>query len=450
MTKNNYTYFIQTYGCQMNELDSEVMAGILHTKGLEKANNIDDANIVILNTCSIRKIAENKVLNKISVLKDKGKILGIAGCMPMTNKDELLKKFPFIDFLVGTKNIPELESIIDKLLKDKKNKSFNLEEATYDINYLKAVRKSNLKSSVSIIRGCNNFCSYCVVPYTRGREESRKKEEILDEVKLLANQGVKEITLLGQNVNSYGRDFSKNNNHFPDLLCDLNKIDGIERIRFLTSHPKDITKELIFAIRDLEKLCNHIHFPLQAGSNKILKLMNRSYTVEKYLEMVDFIYKTIPAASLGTDIIIGFPNETEEDFEETYKLFERIRFTQSFIFAYSPRKNTLAYDKFEDNIPNSEKLRRLNKLLNLHKKIVLDDSKKLINKTFDVLIEDYKNDSAFFKGRTTCNRRVIFKAPTNLSEPAQTEPVQTELVQIGTTQKVKIIDINHQTLIGSI
>jgi len=352
----------------------------------------------------------------------------------MSQKETLLKKFPHLDFLLGTNNLLDINKILDDILSKK------LQEKKIDLNYeiglenFFAKRENKIKTSISIIRGCNNFCSYCIVPQTRGREVSRDHTSIIKEAKYLADEGIKEITLLGQNVNSYGLDKIEKKVLFPDLLYMLNKIDGIERIRFMTSHPKDITKDLMFAIRDLKKVCEFVHFPMQSGSNKILKAMRRTYTKEHYLEKVILLKSIVPNVTIGTDIIVGFSDETDDDFENTYKLFEEIQFETAFIFAYSPRKNTLA-SRYADNIPNTLKQLRLQKLLKLYHKILESKYSKLIGTKKEILVERPNKDGKSLKGRTRTFEKVIFSGEHSL---------------IGSLQMVEIESFSHQTLKGSI
>lgn len=434
MKKPN-TFFIKTYGCQMNELDSEILATQLENRNLIKVASEKDADLILLNTCCIRDLAEKKALGKLHEYKNKkNKIIGLCGCMVMTKKDELLKKFPYLDFIIGTNNLLDINKILDAILSKKtqvKKTDLNYEK---DLENFFAKRINNIKASISIIRGCNNYCSYCVVPYTRGREISRSFDSIIKEAKHLANLGFKEITLLGQNVNSYGKDRPQWKMLFHDLLYELDKIKGIQRIRFMTSHPKDITKDLMYAIKDLNKVCEFVHFPIQSGSNKILKTMNRKYTKKDYLEKVYQLKSIIPDVALGTDIIIGFPNESEEDFNETYELFKEIKYDTAFIFAYSPRENTLAA-KYPDNIPKETKQKRLQKLLALYHEIIQKKYQKLIKTKKEVLIERLNKDSLLLKGRSRQFEKVIFEGPSQL---------------IGTVQPIEITGFNHQTLKGKI
>jgi tRNA-2-methylthio-N6-dimethylallyladenosine synthase len=419
----------------MNELDSEILCTQLLNRNLKKVEDENEADLLIFNTCSIRDLAEQKVLGKLGSYKKhkKDKIIGVCGCMPMTKKN-LLQEYPHIDFVIGTNNLLSINEILDEILT--KRVQINFTETDYEKNLESFFpeRINKVKASISIIRGCNNFCSYCIVPQTRGREISRDYKTIIEEANYLANHGYKEITLLGQNVNSYGKDKPEWKILFHDLLYELDKINGIERIRFMTSHPKDITIDLMKAIRDLNKICEFVHFPLQSGSNEILNKMNRKYTSENYLEKVNLLREIVPDVSIGTDIIVGFPSETDENFEDTYNLFKKISYDVAFIFAYSPRENTLAY-KFSDNVPKETKDARLQKLLNLYHEILEHKYKSQIGSIKEVLVERLNKDNLLLKGRTRKFEKVIFAGQPDL---------------IGTLQKVKISSFNHQTLIGDI
>ncbi len=369
--KEPKTYFIRTYGCQMNELDTEIMAGQLQKRGLLPVDDEDQADVLIFNTCSIRDLAERKVMGKLGRLgraQKRHAIIGVTGCMAMAKKNSLFRKFPHLDFVVGTNNITDLGTVVDEVLYTKRQVYKTDDRFEENLDYLVAKRDNKIKAFVSIIRGCDKYCTYCVVPYTRGQEVSRPPESIVDECKMLVDQGYKEITLLGQNVNSYGKDQAEWNCLFHDLLYRLDKIPGMERIRFMTSHPIDITVELMQAIRDLPSLCEFVHFPIQAGSSRILKKMHRIYTKEQYFEKVAQLRQIVPNVSLGTDIIVGFPTETEEEFQETMEVFRQIRFSLAFIFAYSPRKGTPAM-RWKDDIPEEVKLDRLQRLTDLQNEI---------------------------------------------------------------------------------
>lgn len=432
MMRSLSKFFLRTYGCQMNELDSEIMVGLLEKRGLKRTDVEEDADLLIFNTCSIRDLAERKVMGKIGKLgsKEKRAMIGVTGCMAMAKKETLFKKLPNIDFIIGTNNISELNTVLDEVLETGRPAIKTDDQFEENLDYLVAKRDDPLKAFVSIIRGCDKFCTYCVVPYTRGQEVSRPPESIVDECKRLVDQGYKEITLLGQNVNSYGKDKPDWNCKFHDLLYRLDKIPGLERVRFMTSHPVDITLELMQAIRDLPSVCEFVHFPLQAGSNRILKKMHRIYTVEQYLEKVALLREIVPDVSLGTDIIVGFPTETEEEFQQTYDHFKAIGYSVAFLFAYSARKGTPAF-RWKDDIPEEVKNDRLQRLLSLYDEIATEEKKKMLGTTVEVLVESREDDQV--KGRTRCWKRVVFTGGGNL---------------IGTLQKVIITGFSHQTLLG--
>ncbi len=429
-------FFLRTYGCQMNELDSEIMVGLLEKRGLQRTSQEDEADLIIFNTCSIRDLAERKVMGKIGKLGSKSKqaMIGVTGCMAMAKKETLFKKLPHIDFIIGTNNISDLNTVLDEVLETGKPAIRTDDQFEENLNYLVAKRDDPLKAFVSIIRGCDKFCTYCVVPYTRGQEVSRPPESIEEECRQLVDQGYKEITLLGQNVNSYGKDKLEWNCKFHDLLYRLDKIPGLARIRFMTSHPVDITRELMLAIRDLPSVCEFVHFPLQAGSNRILKKMHRIYTVEQYLEKVSLLREIVPNVSLGTDIIVGFPTETEEEFQQTYDLFKEIGYSVAFLFAYSARKGTPAF-RWKDDISEEVKNSRLQRLLSLYEEIASEEKKKMLGSTVEVLVERQNRDEVQLKGRTRCWKKVIFSGNDQL---------------IGTLQQVQITGYSHQTLLGKL
>ncbi len=437
MTKTPSTYFLRTYGCQMNELDGEVMRGILENRGLKRTDDENQADLLIFNTCSIRDLSERKVLGKLGRLghdpQMRDKIIGITGCMANHKKASLFQKVPHLNFVLGTNNIGNLNQVLDAVLETGEQTIRTDDLFREDIDYLQARRDDSVKAHVSIIRGCDKFCTYCCVPYTRGKEVSRPPESIVTEVQLLAQQGYKEITLLGQNVNSYGKDKPEWACRFHDLLYQLDKIEGIERIRFMTSHPIDITRELMEAIRDLRTVCEFVHFPVQAGSNRILRKMHRIYTLEQYLEKVALMREIVPNVALGTDIIVGFPTETEVEFEETYKVMEQIRYSVAFVFAYSPRKGTPA-KRWADDIPESVKQERLQRLLALHQQIAAEHLHELLHTEVEVLVESPNfKDPHLLKGRTRCWKNVLFPGDPSL---------------IGSLQRVRIHSFSGQTLLG--
>lgn len=430
------TFYIRTYGCQMNELDSEIMVGQLEKRGLRQVEDETEGDLLIFNTCSIRDLAERKVMGKIGQLgrsKTHRPLIGVTGCMAMAKKESLFKKLPNVDFVLGTNNISELGTVLDEVLKTNAKAIKTDNEFEENLDYLIAKRDDPVKAHVSIIRGCDKFCTYCVVPYTRGQEVSRPPESIVEEVKKLADQGYKEITLLGQNVNSYGKDKPEWNCLFHDLLAKLDPIEGIERIRFMTSHPTDITLDLMYAIRDLKKMCEFVHFPIQAGSNRILRKMHRIYTKEQYFEKVAQLRSIVPDVSLGTDIIVGFPSETEEEFLETYRAMEEIRYSVAFIYAYSPRKGTPAM-RWKDDISEEVKQDRLQRLLTLHTKICAEERAAMVGQTVEVLVER-SNKEEMMKARTRCWKNVIFDGDESL---------------VGTLQRVRLDSFNHQTFIGTL
>lgn len=422
----------------MNELDSEIMTGLLEKRGLQRSLDESDADLLIYNTCSIRDLAERKVMGKLGQLgrsKQKKTLIGITGCMANAKKENLFRKLPHVDFILGTNNIHNLNCVLDELENTNRQVIFTDTQFKHELDYLVAKRDDKVKAYVSIIRGCDKFCTYCVVPYTRGQETSRHPDNIVQECRQLAHQGYKEITLLGQNVNSYGKDKPDWSCFFHDLLYRLDKIEGIERIRFMTSHPVDITKDLMQAIRDLPSLCEFVHFPVQAGSNRILKKMHRIYTLEQYFEKVQMLQEIVPNVTLGTDVIVGFPTETNEEFEQTYRVLEEIEYSVAFIFAYSPRKGTPAM-RWRDNISEEIKQDRLQQLLKLQNKISAKQRQNVLETTVEVLVERYSSkDPKMLTGRTRCWKNVIFNGNENM---------------LGTLQKVKLHSYSNQTLIGEI
>lgn len=421
----------------MNELDTEIMAGQLQKRGLTPSPEEEMADLLILNTCSIRDLAERKVMGKLGRMgrsPNQEKLIGVTGCMAMAKKDSLFRKFPHLDFVIGTNNITDLGTVIDEVLYTKRQVYKTEDRFEENLDYLVAKRESPLKAYVSIIRGCDKFCTYCVVPYTRGSEVSRPPESIIEECKKLICEGYKEITLLGQNVNSYGKDRPEWNCLFHDLLYRLDQIPGMERIRFMTSHPIDITKELMEAIRDLPSLCELVHFPIQAGSSRILKKMHRIYTKEQYLEKVAMLREIVPNVSLGTDIIVGFPTETEEEFQETFDIMKQIRYSLAFIYSYSPRKGTPAM-RWKDDIPEEIKMDRLQRLMTLQAEIGNEQRVQALGSTLEVLVEQFNKDGKYLKGRTRCWKKVIFEGDASL---------------IGTLQPIKVHSFSHETLIGSL
>lgn len=434
-------YMVQTYGCQMNEHDSEKISWILESMGYSLTDQVAKSDLIIYNTCAVRKSAEDKVMGQLGELKrEKRKnpnlILAVCGCM--MQREEIVEivtsKYKQVDIIFGTNNIQKLPELIEEHLKTK-DTVIDIDIDTKEIDEsIDANRKYDFKAFVNIMHGCNNFCTYCIVPYTRGREVSRNPEHIIDEIRDLANNGCKEVTLLGQNVNSYGKTLEVKHS-FPDLLKDINEIEGIERIRFMTSHPKDISESLISSYGSLDKLCNHLHLPVQSGSNRILKLMNRKYTREDYLNIVSNIRDINPDISITTDIIVGFPGESEEDFEDTLNLIRDVKFDSAYTFLYSIREGTPAA-QMVNQVPDKVKHNRFERLKKVLNEIALKENKNLLNETVKVLVEDVsKTDEEVLHGRTTSSKLVHFKGGKRL---------------IGKIVDVKINRVKTFTLEGTV
>ncbi|CDQ19667.1 tRNA-i(6)A37 thiotransferase enzyme MiaB [Halobacillus karajensis] len=409
-------YLIRTYGCQMNEHDTEVMAGIFEEMGYEATKDTKEADIILLNTCAIRENAENKVFGEIGHLKplkmeNPNLIIGICGCMSQEESvvNRILKKHPFIDLIFGTHNIHRIPQLVKEAMFGKEMVIDVWSKEGDIIENLPRSRKGKIKAWVNIMYGCDKFCTYCIVPYTRGKERSRLPKDIIQEVRHLAAQGYKEITLLGQNVNAYGKDLDIEYG-LGDLMDELRSID-IPRVRFTTSHPRDFDDRLIEVLAKGGNMLDHIHLPVQSGNSDILKIMGRKYSREEYLELVRKIRKAMPEATLTTDIIVGFPNETEEQFQDTLSLVEEVGFEAAYTFIYSPRDNTPAA-KMKDNVSMEEKkdrLQRLNKIVNQQS---ADAMKQYENEIVDVLVEgESKNNPDVLAGYTKRNKLVNFRAP---------------------------------------
>lgn len=409
----NKLYYIETWGCQMNEEDSEKLSGMLENMGYVKTDVRNEADVIIFNTCCVRENAELKVygnLGELKALKRKNPnlIIAVSGCM-MQQKgipEIIKKKYPHVDIIFGTHNIHRLPELLNNAL-HAKSTIIEVWDAEGDIiEGLPIEREGDVKAFVTIMYGCNNFCTYCIVPYTRGRERSREPEAIIKEIKELAGKGYKEITLLGQNVNSYGKDLK--NISFANLLRMVNEVEGIERIRFMTSHPKDLTDDVILAVKECNKVCEQIHLPVQSGSTEILKKMNRKYTKEDYLNLVDRIKSQVEGVALTTDIIVGFPGETEEDFNETLDLVSKVEYDSAFTFIYSIRKGTPA-ERYENQVPEEVKHERFNRLIELVNSISQRKNIEYRGKIVEVLVEGYsKNDETKLTGRTRTGKLVNF------------------------------------------
>ncbi|MBR3049018.1 MAG: tRNA (N6-isopentenyl adenosine(37)-C2)-methylthiotransferase MiaB [Bacilli bacterium] len=413
--KNKYkgkTFFIKTYGCQMNEHDSENISALLTSLGFEEVDDYNKADLVLLNTCSIRENAHNKAFGMLGRLKHlkgekKDLIVGLCGCMAQEKSvvDEILKDYKWVNFVIGTHNMSELPKIIDKAIEDN---SLQVEVYSREgdlIEGLPVKRVNNFKAYVNIIYGCDKFCTYCVVPYTRGRERSREKEDILKEIKSLIDSGYKEVTLLGQNVNAYGKDLYDDYT-LANLLEDV-ALMGIPRIRFTTSHPWDFTDKMIEVIGKYDNIMPSIHLPVQSGSNRVLKLMGRRYTKESYLELFNKIKDTVKGVTISTDIIVGFPKETEEDFKETLDLVNTCKYDNAFSFIFSPREGTPA-SKIKDDVPLKEKEERLQRLNTVLNKYFLENNKKLEGKTLPVLVEGISDKKNMYYGYSDTNKLINF------------------------------------------
>lgn len=410
-------YFIHTYGCQMNVHDSEKIAGILRSLGYEEGDCVENADVVVFNTCCIRETAEQKIYGHLGQLKKiKRKkpqmIVAVCGCMSQQEgvAEKIRQSYPFVDIVLGTSNLHMLADAVVEARN--KKKLVNTEFCRYNEEDFSQYRTSYPNAWVNINYGCNNFCTYCIVPYVRGRERSRKPEDVLKEVQSLLDEGYKEITLLGQNVNSYGKDL-EGNVTFASLLHQIGKLSGKFRLRFMTSHPKDLTDDIIDAIVAYPNICNNIHLPVQSGSTEILRRMNRHYTREQYLDLVDKIHSRIPDVGITTDIMVGFPGETEKDFEDTLDLVRHAKYSSAFCFVYSRRKGTPAYDM--EQIPYAVKQSRITRLLACQNEVTKEISKTMVGKRYEVLVEGanfrYQNTMC---GRTESGRLVNFKCENDL------------------------------------
>lgn len=402
-------YYIETMGCQMNEYDSDHLSRILEDSGYLHASDPEKADFVLLNTCSVRAKAEQKALSRLGRLaslkkKNPRLLLAVAGCVAQQRGVDLLERFPGLDLVLGPREIGNFRRILGKAEKG------GMRVAAIDaqgkpVSFLGGFDyfQHRVKAYITIMEGCNNYCSYCIVPYVRGRETSRPPQELLNEARSLTLQGVKEITLLGQNVNSYVHEKIR----FPGLLQAMNEIKGLHRIRFTTSHPKDLSPELIQCFARLEKLCSHIHLPFQAGSNRVLRAMKRGYTREKYMDLIGALREARPGIAVTSDVMVGFPGETDEDFELTLELIRRVEFDNLFSFKYSDREGTPAA-RMEGKIPEPQKLRRLARLQELQRKITLSKNRELIGKSLEVLVEGTSKKGQELTGRTATNKVVNF------------------------------------------
>lgn len=438
----NKKYCVVTYGCQMNLHESEKISGILSGMGMSAVNEPENADVVVFNTCCIRDTAERRALGNIGKMKElkkknKNLLIVVTGCMTQQNgfAENMKERYQYVDVILGTHNISDLENQIRIRLEKKKRVAAVLDTDGYiDDETTPVTRTSFPNAWVNINYGCNNFCTYCIVPYVRGHERSRDMKSIISECEKLINDGYKEITLLGQNVNSYGNDVPDENVNFANLLREVAKIDGKFRIRFMTSHPKDLTEDVVKAIRDNDKICNNIHLPIQAGSNSVLKNMNRRYTREHYLGLIDMIRRYLPDCGITTDIMVGFPYETEEDFLDTMDIVEKVRFSTAFTFIYSVRKGTKAAEM--PQIPYEIKQNRIKRLIARQNEITEEISKDYVGNVYEILVEGMQEKkNGYVVGRTESGRLVSAKGDESM---------------IGEFKNVKITAVKNAQLLGEI
>ena len=434
------TFYLKTYGCQMNEHDSENIEALLTFLGFSKVDNYTDADLVLLNTCSIRENAHNKafgMLGRLKHLKQEKKdlIVGLCGCMAQEASvvDEIMKDYKWVNFVFGTHNMYQLPEIIDKALEENKQQIEVFSREGDLIEGLPVLRVNDYKAYVNIIYGCDKFCTYCIVPYTRGRERSRLKEDVLEEIKALVRDGYKEVTLLGQNVNAYGKDIYDNYT-MANLLEDVAKT-GIPRIRFTTSHPWDFTDSMIEVIAKCPNIMPSVHLPVQSGSSRVLKLMGRRYTRESYLELFHKIKDTVPNVTISTDIIVGFPGESEEDFKETLSLVEECKYDNAFTFIFSKREGTPAC-KLADPTPESEKEERLQRLNEIVNHYFLENNKKLVGSSLEVLVEGISEKKNMYYGYSDTNKLINFSSDKD--------------IKAGDLVKVKITSAKTWSLDGEV
>lgn len=438
----NKKYCVVTYGCQMNLHESEKISGILSGMDMSAVNEPENADVVVFNTCCIRDTAERRALGNIGKMKElkkknKNLLIVVTGCMTQQNgfAENMKERYQYVDVILGTHNISDLENQIRIRLEKKKRVAAVLDTDGYiDDETTPVTRTSFPNAWVNINYGCNNFCTYCIVPYVRGRERSRDMKSIISECEKLINDGYKEITLLGQNVNSYGNDVPDENVNFANLLREVAKIDGKFRIRFMTSHPKDLTEDVVKAIRDNDKICNNIHLPIQAGSNSVLKNMNRRYTREHYLGLIDMIRRYLPDCGITTDIMVGFPYETEEDFLDTMDIVEKVRFSTAFTFIYSVRKGTKAAEM--PQIPYEIKQNRIKRLIARQNEITEEISNDYVGNVYEILVEGMQEKkNGYVVGRTESGRLVSAKGDESM---------------IGEFKNVKITAVKNAQLLGEI
>jgi len=428
--------YIETYGCQMNEYDTELVKTILKKNNYDFADAAEDAEIIFLNTCSVRENAHEKVQQRLGVFRQlkrekKELVMGVLGCMAQNLRKELLEKEIGVDIVAGPDSYKKLPEML-KRVHETGQKEFSLtlsEFETYSDVF--PTRESGVNAWVAVMRGCDNFCTFCVVPYTRGRERSRDPYNVVEEVEKLADEGFKQVTLLGQNVNSYNFE----SHDFADLVEMVSEISGIERIRFTSPHPKDFPHKLIDVVANNEKVCRQIHLPLQSGNDRILEMMNRTYTQKEYLDLVRFMRERIPDLALSTDVIVGFPTESDEEYKDTLKVMQAVRFDSAFMFKYSERKQTIAERKFPDDVSEEVKTERLIELVEMQRKINFEQNQPHLGKTFEVLVEGKAKKPKQLMGRNEANKIVVF------ADGGQ---------QVGDFVNIKIDEVTPNTLIGSV
>ncbi|MFO7524390.1 MAG: tRNA (N6-isopentenyl adenosine(37)-C2)-methylthiotransferase MiaB [Ignavibacteriaceae bacterium] len=436
MQKNKV--YIETYGCQMNVADTEIVLGVLKKQGYVSSDNAENADVILLNTCSIRENAEQRIygrLGNFKTLKTRRPevVVGILGCMAERLRKDLVEEKKIVDLVVGPDEYRRLPEYIDVAFNGDKGIGVKLSRTeTYDD--IEPHREDGLSAWISVMRGCDKFCTFCVVPFTRGRERSRSLESIVKEVESLSIRGFKEVTLLGQNVNSYRDENSATGGDFADLLAAVASVDRSMRVRFTTSHPQDLSDKLLYTIAEHPNLCNYIHLPVQSGSNRILELMNRTYTVEHYLDLIERAKRIIPGVSFSTDIISGFPTETWEDHLATLEVMRKVKYDGAYMFKYSPREGTKAY-RMDNDVTEEIKTKRLQEIIEVQQSISFEKNRELIDQEEIVLVEGYSRKSDdFYAGRTDSNKVVIISADKE--------------IQPGTYVKVKINKATHATLFG--
>ncbi len=425
-------FYIETYGCQMNEYDSELVRSILKKSGYGEVEEAESADIILLNTCSVREHAHNKVHGRLQRLQrlrvNKPVIIGVLGCMAQNLKMDLLENSIHVDLVAGPDSYRKLPRLIDEA-RDGNGKAAAIDLSEFEIyDDIYPERREGVNAWVAVMRGCDNFCTFCVVPYTRGRERSRPLGSVVDETHSLVSAGYTQVTLLGQNVNSYEHD----GHSFADLMKAVAEVPGIKRVRFTSPHPKDFPDDLFEVIRDNPRVCKHVHLPLQAGSNRILRLMRRRYTAGEFMALADRIRDEIPEITLTTDVILGFPGETRDEFEETVAVMKRVRFDSAFIFNYSERKGTVAERRWRDDVPPEEKKYRITLANEIQREISLEQNRRHIGQTHEILVEaPSKRDSNEWYGRTDGNKMAIFRRTDQ---------------KVGDYIKVKITDASPNTL----